>query len=190
MSARLLAVLAVLALLAGCGVEPQSAPEELDVGPIPAATAEPPGGTPGSELVLWFLRDDRLTPVQRSAAGAGPVSALSALADGLTASEADAGLTTAISRQPLAVVSGGGTEEEGVLTVGVTKAFTDVAGADQLRAVAQVVWTATGIEGVDAVRFTTADGPLEVPTDAGLTDDPVDRSDYGSLAPDGPVTVD
>lgn len=87
------------------------------------------------------------------------------------------------------MISGAGAEE-GVLTVGVTPAFTDVAGADQLRSFAQVVWTATGIEGVDAVRFGTADGPLEVPTDAGLTDDPVDRADYGSLAPDGAVTVD
>lgn len=185
MTARLLALLALLALLTGCGVEPQAAPEDLDVSPIPAATAEPPGGTPGSELVLWFLRDDRLSPVQRSADGAGPVSALSALTEGLTASEADAGLTTAISRQPLAVITGGDAEE-GVLTVGVTDAFTYVAGADQLRAVAQVVWTATEFDEVDAVRFTTTEGPLEVTTDAGLTDEPVGRADYGSLAPDGP----
>ncbi len=74
--------------------------------------------------------------------------------------------------------------------VGAARDRDDVAGADQLRAVAQVVWTATGFEEVDAVRFATAEGPLVVPTDAGLTDDPVDRADYASLAPDGALAVD
>ena len=192
MSPRRLTLLAAVALLAaGCGVDPQAAPEDLEIPPIPEATAGAPGGTAGSELVLWFLRDDRLSPVPRSAVTYHPVTALALLAEGLTAREADEGLTTAISRQPLAVsTSDEATNGEDVLTVEVTEAFTGVAGADQLRAVAQVVWTATEFGEVDAVRFATADGSVEVPTDTGLTDDPVDRGDYASLAPDGPVAVD
>ena len=186
---RRLALLAALALLAGCGVDPQAAPEDLDVSPIPPATPAPSDGGAGSELILWFLRDDLLAPVQRAADARDPVTALALLAEGLTAEEADAGLTTAISPQPLEVATDGEAEEHDVLTVEVTEAFY-VPGADQLRAVAQVVWTATGFEGVEAVRFATEDGPLEVPTDAGLTDDPVDRADIASLAPDGALAVD
>jgi spore germination protein GerM len=190
-SPRHLAVLASVVLAAGCGVEPQAAPEDLTLSPIPPATSGVPGGDAGQQLVLWFLRDDALAPVERSAAAADAATALALLAEGPTAQEADAGLTTAISRQPLTVAANDDAAEADVLTVQVTEAFTGVAGADQLRAVAQVVWTVTEPDDVDAVRFTTdVGGPLEVPTDAGLTDAPVDREDYASLAPDDPVAVD
>jgi spore germination protein GerM len=178
------ALLSLGVLAAGCGVDPQSAPSELDVSPLPRATADDTGGTAGSELVLWFLDGGRLVPVERPAAEQDPATALALLAEGPTAEEAAAGLSTAISRQPLVVVDREDVDAlEGVLAVEVTPAFTGVSGADQLAEVAQVVWTATEFPDVDAVAFTTEDGPLEVPTDSGLGDRPVGRDDYASLAP-------
>lgn len=178
------AVLVSLAVLAaGCGVDPQAAPVDLDVGTLPPATAEVATTTAGPQVVLWFLEGGRLVPVERSAPEQEPQTALDLLAEGPTAAEAAEGLTTAISRQPLTVVDGTQDDaDDGVLTVEVTPAFTGVAGADQLAEVAQVVWTVTGFEGVDAVRFSSDGGTLEVPTDAGLGDRPVDRSDFASLA--------
>jgi spore germination protein GerM len=181
---------ALAALVAGCGVDPQAAPDDLDVPSIPAATSAPASRTSGPEVELWFLRDDRLTPVTRPADAADPATALELLAEGPSAEEAADGLTTAIGPPPLDVVANEGSDADDVLTVGVNPAFTAVAGEDQLREVAQVVWTVTGFAGVDAVRFTSDEGPLEVPTDAGLSDDPVDRDDFASLAPDGDVAID
>jgi spore germination protein GerM len=179
-AAVLLGILSLAVLAAGCGIDPQAAPEVLDVDPLPPATAEVTDNRAGPRLVLWFVEGGRLVPVERSAAEPDPATALDLLAEGLTAEEAAAGLTTAITEQPLTVAEQGADD---VLVVEVTPAFTGVAGADQLTAVAQVVWTVTGFDGVDAVRFATDDSPLEVPTDAGLGSGPVDRDDYSSLAP-------
>ena len=70
-----------------------------------------------------------------------------------------------------------------MLTVDVTRTFSSVSGDEQLQELAQVVWTATEFDEVDAVRFASEGEALEVPRDLGLSDDPVDRDDYASLAP-------
>jgi hypothetical protein len=77
-----------------------------------------------------------------------------------------------------------------VVTIGVAREFTEVAGGNQLLASAQVVFTVTGFPGVEAVRITADGSPVQVPTDDGLTAEPVGRDDYRSVAaPDpGPPT--
>jgi spore germination protein GerM len=170
----------IVLVIAGCGVDPQSAPEDIAISPIPAVTSEPTTGSAGPEVTLWFLADERLTPLTRPASESTPATALELLAEGPDPGEADAGLTTAVARQPFAVDD---PDADGVLTVEVTRTFSSVSGDDQLREVAQVVWTATEFDGVDAVRFATDGEALEVPTDLGLSDEPVDRDDYASLAP-------
>jgi spore germination protein GerM len=67
--------------------------------------------------------------------------------------------------------------------VAVTREFTGLGGGNQQLAVAQIVWTVTEFPGVQQVRFSIDGQPLEVPTDEGLTDQPVDRDDYRSVAP-------
>ena len=69
-----------------------------------------------------------------------------------------------------------------VVTIGVSREFTEVAGGNQLLATAQVVFTVTEFPGVEAVRITADGSPVEVPTDDGLTDEPVGRDDYASVA--------
>jgi spore germination protein GerM len=180
---RLAALVCALVALTACGVDTQAAPEDVDVAPVPSSPATPSETGAGPQVVLWFLRDGRLEPVRREAPGSGPATALTLLSEGPTAEEVTEGLTTALTPQPLAVVDGRQTDT--TVTVAVSPAFTSVSGENQLRAVAQVVWTATEFAGVEQVRFTTEDGALEVPTDDGLTDEPVDRDDYASVAPEG-----
>lgn len=175
-------LIGVALALASCGVDPQAEPEDVEIAPVPSSPATPTETNAGPTVVLWFMSGDRLEPVRRAAAGTGPATALDLLAEGPTPQEAADGLSTALfTPQPLAVVDGQQTDS--TLTVAVSPAFVNVSGDNQLPAVAQVVWTATEFPGVEQVRFTTEDGPLEVPTDEGLTDDPVDRDDYASVAP-------
>ena len=181
MRRRALLPLAAL-VLAGCGIDPQSAPDDIAISPIPAVTTAPTAGSSGPEVTLWFLADERLTPVTRPASESTPATALELLAGGPDQEEADAGLTSAVARQPL-TVDDPDPDADGVLTVEVTRTFSSVSGDDQLREVAQVVWTATEFDEVDAVRFAIDGEALEVPTDLGLSDEPVDRDDYASLAP-------
>lgn len=176
-------LLCAAVVLTACGIDPQAAPDDVEIAPVPQSPPTPSRTSAGPTVVLWFLRDDRLEAVRRAASGTGPETALTLLADGPTPQEAADGLTTALfTPQPFAVVDGRQTDT--TVTVAVSPAFTSASGDNQLRAVAQVVWTVTEFDGADQVRFTTEDGALEVPTDEGLTDDAVDREDYASLAPE------
>ncbi len=60
-----------------------------------------------------------------------------------------------------------------------------VQGDFQLQAFAQLVQTATGLSGVRDVRFRIGGAPIDAPTDAGVSSEPVTRDDYASLAPAG-----
>ncbi len=180
---RVTVLLATAVALAACGVDPQAEPEDVAIAPVLSSPASPTRTSAGPTVLLWFLEGDRLAPVGRAASGTGPATALDLLADGPTPEESAEGLSTALfTPQPLAVVDGG--QSGSTLTVAVSPAFVNVSGDNQLRAVAQVVWTATEFAGVEEVRFVSEDGPLEVPTDEGLTDDPVEREDYASVAPE------
>ncbi|MCV2487838.1 GerMN domain-containing protein [Geodermatophilus sp. YIM 151500] len=174
-------LLALLLAAAGCGVDPEQAPEEIQVSAVPDARPAPDGAAGGSEVTLFFVRGSRLEPVQRPADRVDRETALELLADGPTPAEVAAGLRTALLPQPL-VPQPPATGADAV-TVVVSREFTGVAGGDQMRAVAQVVFTVTELSGPEQVRFATADGPVEVPTDQGLTVVPVDRDDYASVAP-------
>lgn len=181
------AVLAVAAAtaLAGCGVGPQPAPEEVGV-PLPTAPPSGAAGDAGGDRVtVWFVRGSRLEAAERPAGRPGVDAALDALATGPTRAEVVEGLRTALSPQsltpdrPLAPAA--------VVTVGVSREFTEVAGGNQLLATAQVVFTVTEFPGVESVRIVTGGSPVEVPTDEGLTAEPVGRDDYASVAvPEGP----
>jgi hypothetical protein len=181
-----LAALAAVAggAVTGCGIDPQAGPEAITLSAAPAPETPTTTGTPGRDLVLWFLRDGRLASTTRAASDGESPAVLDLLAEGPTASEVSAGLGTALlAQQPgLEVVDEDPTDP--LVTVQVGQQFLSLTGTDQLPAVAQVVWTVTELPGVDEVLFATESGPLEVPTDDGLTAEPVQREDYASLAPE------
>lgn len=166
--------------VAACGVPTQDRPEALIIdAPEPTSTAEPM--VDEGAVGLWFIRGSQLEEVSRPGGPADVHAALDLLAAGLTPAEVAGGLRTALAPQTLR--HSGPTADEPVVTVAVTREFTGLGGGNQQLAVAQIVWTVTEFPGVDEVRFSVDGRPLEVPTDEGLTDEPVDRADYRSVAP-------
>jgi spore germination protein GerM len=176
------AALAVAA--AGCGIDPQAGPEAITLSAAPVTETPTATGTPGRDLVLWFLRDGRLAPMTREASDGDTPAVLDLLAEGPTATEVSAGLGTALLAQQPGLEVVDEDPDDPLVTVQVGQQFLSLTGTDQLPAVAQVVWTVTELPGVDEVLFATESGPLEVPTDDGLTAEPVRREDYASLAPE------
>ncbi len=175
--------LVLLLLLAGCGVDVQDRPESISIPEPPTTDAGPTTDSGGEEVTVFFVRGARLEAASRSTARPGVESALELLVAGPSRSEVIDGLRTALAPQTLLPEPTGSTRP--VITIAVSREFTDVAGGNQLLAVAQVVWTATQVPGIELLRVTADGQPVEVPTDEGLTDDPVGRSDYRSVAPHG-----
>ncbi len=173
-------IVATAVAVAACGVPTQDRPESLVVDtsePAPAAAPPPDDGV----VELWFVRGRVLEAVPRPGGPADVHAALDLLVAGPAPAEAEAGLRTALAPQTLRHT--GPTSADPTVTVAVTREFTGLLGGNQQLAVAQVVWTVTEFPGAEQVRFTVDGRPLEVPSDEGLTDRPVDRDDYRSVAP-------
>jgi hypothetical protein len=176
--------LVVAALLAGgCGVRAEPRLEAVTTA-APRPTGSGNGEQPaGPRVTVFFVRGADLTPVQRRTTAATTAAALDQLVEGPTRTEAAGGIRTALAPE---VVGVDVEPSDGVTTVSVTRGFTGLSGGNQLLAVAQVVWTLTDLSTVTAVRFAVEGTPVEVPTDEGLTDRPVARDDYRSVAPAEP----
>jgi len=181
-------VVAVLALVvAACGIEPQAEPRD-----IPAeqradfeilVTGDEAAGTSRIYLVAPADPDEpqRLRSVLRDVPG-DPDSLLASLFSGPNAEEQEVGLTTVLPRE-LELI-GRTRTTGGVLTVDVSNSLETLT-PDALRiAVAQIVTTATGIDGIEAVRLRVAgeDQPWPV-GDGELTDvgDTLTVYDYPGL---------
>jgi hypothetical protein len=178
-----LALLALLALvLTGCGVRAQDHPSPVEVA-APAASGRTGARTGGSAVVeVHFVRGPRLEAVPRPARELSPQAALELLVTGPDRGQVAAGIRTALAPQRLTVMPQAGAPA-GTAVVAASRDFAGVSGNDQLLAVAQVVWTVTGVGGVQRVQVTVDGAPVEVPTDAGLSRGPVTRADYASVAP-------
>jgi hypothetical protein len=178
----LAALLAVLALTAGCGVPQDDGPRALDPSAapfaafVPEAAPEPQGDRP---VALYLVRADRLQRTERRIETPAPSRVLRQLLEGPTSQELTAGLTTAIPatvtierlemQSDIAVVSLAGLEQEQIRT-------------DQLTAFAQIVATLDALPGVEGVRFRSGGADLEVPRgDSSLTDGPLKAADYAEL---------
>ncbi|WP_410609866.1 hypothetical protein [Amycolatopsis sp. lyj-109] len=91
-----LVVLAVLLLVSACGIKPTPV---VPAGPAPTLR-NPASEGRSADLILYFVLDDRVTPVARPAAGVvGVESALTMLLDGPSADERADGYTTALPRR-------------------------------------------------------------------------------------------
>jgi spore germination protein GerM len=173
-------LLPLLVLLGGCGVGTQPEPEIIEISGPPADPPDPATAFGAPEVTVYFVRGAHLEPVLRPATAADVPTALTALTSGPTRGEVVGGLRTALAPQALQATT---PLEGSTVEIAVTRDFTSVTGANQLLAVAQVVWTVTELSYIEGVRFIAEGWPLEVPTDEGLTDEAVDRADYRSVAP-------
>lgn len=192
MSARRAGALAVAAwvALAACGVPPddrasvasrESVPFDL-LGDAPSVTATTLPFAPTERATIFLVQGERLAPVQRELPAPVSVeSVLEALADGPTATEVQLGLRTALLAPGL---MGSGGVSGGIAIVDLGQPFTEIAGRDQILALAQIVSTVTGLPGVGRVRFTLDGNPVGILRgDGAVTAETVSRDDYATLAP-------
>lgn len=189
----LLLGLSLVGGLAGCGVPTDSAPRALPAGVVSAdllavdpvtTTSTVPVGT--STRVRIYLvggagAAERLVPVERPVQS--PATAervLSALVSGPNREESARGLRSAI--RPGTIVNSARVESNIAIVDLVNSAV--AASADLILALAQMVYSATELPGVNAVRFTLDGERAEVPTGNGIQSTaPVGRASYAAYAP-------
>jgi spore germination protein GerM len=185
------AVVVAAVALAGCGVPPDdqatlaardSVPFDL-LGQAPSVTATTLPFAQTEKATLFLVQGERLAPVQRELPAPVSVeSVLEALAAGPTTTEVQLGLRTALLSTPGLVRSGG--VSGGIATIDLGQPFSEIAGRDQIVALAQIVSTVTGLPGVGRVRFTLDGQPVGILRgDGAVTTETVSRDDYATLAP-------
>lgn len=188
------AAVAGVAVLAGCGVPAEREPHAIDAPAPEQPGADPHAGTgpdhPGEDVTVQFLHrrdggEARLVPVRRTVSrprtDTGVLEAL--LLHPPTEGERAIDITTAI---PVATTLAGSPERTGgdVLVVDLSSALFDARGGELRSAYAQIVCTATRIDGVRAVRFEVEGHATPALDGRGeATDRPLRCEDYAGLAP-------
>lgn len=179
------AFLTASVLLAGCGVGVDSAPHTVDhvpyglLRPATPTTSAPPAG---EYVTMYLAGPQRLAAVSRELPSPLTVAAvLAALGQGPTSTQAAEGLESPLSTaSPLSLVEVKATR----VTVDMAKTFTQLTGADQAVAMAQLVYTITSLPGITTVSVRIQGKRAKVPTGKGtLSGGPLDRADYATLAP-------
>lgn len=190
MAKGLLAGCLALALLAGCGIPVEDGARPLSADEIPPSLPDqapapnsPRGGQGSAWTEVFFVRESRLQPVRREASIPPSVEgALAMVLRGPTPGERSEGVRTAVTSQ----VRLAGTVAAGVPLIEVTESFGQVEGQEQILALAQLVYTLTGVRGVNGVSFALSGRPVEVPTgDGTLKRGPLRRPDFEAVAPVG-----
>ena len=182
---RILALLAgTLMAVSGCSIQPDASPNDLPANRAEVfgdvATGDVAAGT--NRIYLLAPTDpevpQRLRPAQRDVPTA-PKSVLDTLFAGPNAAERDAQLDTAIPADARVLAA---RPVGQLLTVDLTDVFDELT-PDGLRlAVAQIVSTATDIEGVQSVQLRIDGEPRVWPLGIGeLTDRPLTKFDYPGL---------
>lgn len=190
MAKGLVAGCLAMALLAGCGIPVEGDARRLSADEIPSSLPDqapapnsPPGGQGSAWTEVFFVRESRLEPVRREASVPPSVEgALALVLRGPTPDERSEGMRTAVISQ----VRLAGTVAAGVPLIEVTESFGQVEGEEQILALAQLVYTLTGVRGVNGVSFALSGRPVEVPTgDGTLKRGPLRRQDFEAVAPVG-----
>lgn len=186
----LVAAVLCLVVLAGCGVPTQATPQRMARSAVPfsllapsaPSTTLPPAPVEVPVQVFLVAPNGHLAPVTRDVSFPAPLSAvLQALLAGPTNPEATSGLESAIpSGARVLSVS----EAASVATIDLGSAFGQLVGQTQIEAIAQIVFTATALPGIHAVKFELSGQAIEVPAANGAeTPGPLTRAQYAALAP-------
>jgi spore germination protein GerM len=173
-------------IVAGCGVPTENGARSIDPDDVPfgllGQTSTTTTTAPGQAAIVevFLVGEGRLVPVPRAVADATSVQArLDALLNGPTEQEAQFGVTTALaSSSGLAASVNGNTAQ---IDFGEASG---IPGLEQVLAIAQLVFTATAIDGIDQVLFLVGERPVEAPAQDGtLKSEPLTRRDFDLLAP-------
>ena len=191
-SLRLVIVLGALLLVAGAcsapvdsgpkAIRATSLPEELRTqSSVTTATTAPTGES--EEVNIYFIgADQRLSPVKRLVSPPVTVEkVLQKLFAGPTTAEGVTGLRSAISFDTRVLSA---PIEARIALVDVSKSFAFGSVDDQIRAYAQVVFTAVDVAGVTGVLFSVNGHRQEVPAGDGSNQSaPLGRGSYSEYTP-------
>jgi spore germination protein GerM len=182
-------LVAVTALgLAACGIPSDAGPRDIAAvpGSVPNGQPSTPNQQGSDSGKVYFLAtgptssDEHLQPASRPGPN-DPAGLLQQLLDGLTKDEQAKRWRTAIpagTRLLSARLVGGG-----VLAVNLSQQFFKIAGEAQFKAVAQIVFTATGVQGVNAVTIAIEGVDREWPREDGSLTDQLTPFAYPGLDP-------
>ena len=184
-------LVAAVLLAAACSSPVDSGPKAIRAASIPeglraetSSTTTTTSPTGESEEVTVYLigQDQRLAPVKRRVSSPVTVEkVLRKLFTPPTTAEGVAGYRTAISPDTTLLSA---TIENKIVTVDVSKVFAVGRVDDQIRAYAQVVFTAVDVGGVTGVLFAVNGRRLEVPAGDGSNQSaPVGRGSYLEYSP-------
>jgi spore germination protein GerM len=178
-------LVAVLVLAGGCGIDAQGEADRVAPADVPFGLLEEQPTT--TETVsdrtenVYLVADDRVVAIERSVPDdVGLSDLLELVVDGPSDTERALGITTAVPEGAVASVSSG----RGLAEVDLTAAFGEIRGADQLVALAQIVYTLTAQPGIGGVIFTLDGQDVQVPLGDGTVGvEALTRDDLRSLAP-------
>jgi len=180
-----------MALVTGCGIRPDAAPRDIPIEDrsLPASPISAAGAS-GGDARIYLLTPTEPRQVRSVTRSTGTRDdLLAALVAGPTDSELSLPLSSALPAE-LEVLS---TRSVGsVLYVDLSSAIAELSGSGLTLAVAQIVFTATDIAGVDAVQLTVDGQRFPWPRPDGATTTgllrPYDFPGYAvSAQPDYPV---
>jgi spore germination protein GerM len=187
---RLVGVIAgavALVVLASCGVPTDAGPRDIDQGPAEVPQQDVAAANTETGPRVYFLitpegqQNDKLSAVTRAVA-ADPAAVLDQLFKGVSTEEATR-LRTAIPNDTR-LVSPPQLRSDGTLTVNVSDAFFKSTGDLQIKAVAQIVFSTSGLPGVDRVKIEVDGQSYPWPRgDGTLAEETVTQYDYPELDP-------
>jgi spore germination protein GerM len=177
-------VLVGFAVAAACGVPADDSPQELTADEVPfglltTAPATPTTSAGGQRADVYFVNAEG--EIVRETRDVEDLSAQTVI-ESLLATDTSTlpiGISSNIPPDTILLDS---SIEDGVLTVDLSPQFQTIEGNRFNTAAAQIVFTATGVEDVDAVSFQVDGEPITVGDDEGVAqEEPVDRMDYDGL---------
>ncbi len=196
---RALVVVLVLSIgltTAACGIPTTGGPTAISKKDVPFHLLSPASSTTASstlpravavpELIFLVAPTQTVAPVTRGIPASTTLSGtltevLEALLEGPKASESASGLQTFLTPAQTKVSA---RVTAGIATIDFATNPIQVVGANQTLAIAQLVYTATEVNGVSGVIFQIGGQTEEVPTASGATViGPVDRTSYLPQAP-------
>ena len=178
------AVLVAASLGAACGVPADDAPRAFDENIIPDELASsditsPVDGPARETADIYVLDGQSLKALSRPVDNSDSVfDAIKALLDGVREDEAEDGLVSAIN-QRTRLLARRNPVRNGVVTLDFNSELIEFDGGLEIQGLAQIVWTATSIEGVDRVQFLVDGETISVTLNNGdVTDEAVGRENY------------
>lgn len=173
-------ILALVIVVSACGIPIDAEPELVDIEEIPSPAEDTPAPGELAAVSMYLVRNEGLVHVTRDLPSPPSLTSIfDSLLGRVTEPERRANLRTAI---PPGTGTISVTEDGPLLRIDLNSEFAAVGGEEEILAVAQIVLTATSIEGIEQVAFQLEGVPTDVPVAEGaLSVDPVGAEDYESL---------